>query len=95
MWDYLQTISVLTKQMQNCYYILRSGKTTEGICMGYKSPFIKPFLNKTKKFTKENKIQKNKLFNIFKKKKRWRGEKNERDTIPTCWTIKGSFHVFF
>ncbi|KAL8179053.1 UNVERIFIED_CONTAM: hypothetical protein K2H54_058980 [Gekko kuhli] len=43
--------------------------------MGYKSPFIKPFLNKTKKFTKENKIQKNKLFNIFKK--RWREKKQE------------------
>lgn len=40
--------------------------------MGYKSPFIKPFLNKTKKFTKEIKIQKNKLLNIFKKIKRER-----------------------
>lgn len=76
----MQTISVLTKQMQNCYYILRSGKTTEGICMGYKSPFIKPFLNKTKKFTKENKIQKNKLFNIFKKKKKDEEEKKMRGT---------------
>lgn len=50
-------------------YTVKSGRNTEGIGMGYKSPFIKPFLNKTKKFTKEKKIQKNKLLNIFKKQK--------------------------
>lgn len=46
--------------------------------MGYKSPFIKPFLNKTNKFTKENKIQKNKLLNIFQKKKERRKRKKNQ-----------------
>lgn len=59
--------------------------------MGYKSPFIKPFLNKTKKFTKENKRYRRMSCLIYSKK-----EKNKRgDTIPTCWTIKGSFSFCF
>lgn len=64
-----------------------SRKMTPVVFMGYKSPFIKPFLNKTKKFTKENKRYRRMSCLIYSKK-----EKNKRgDTIPTCWTIKGSF----
>lgn len=51
-------------------------KTTQVVLVGYKSPFIKPFLNKTKKFTKENKrYRRNELLNIFQK-----GEKIKEGT---------------
>lgn len=71
--------------------LLNSRKITQVMFMGYKSPFIKPFLNKTKKFTKENKRYRRMSCLIYSKK-----EKNKRgDTIPTCWTIKGSFSFCF
>lgn len=82
-----------TKQKATAERVIprNSRKTTQVTFMGYKSPFIKPFLNKTKKFTKENKRYRRMSCLIYSKK-----EKNKRgDTIPTCWTIKGSFSSCF
>jgi len=49
---------------------LDSRKITQVVFMGYKSPFIKPFLNKTKKFTKENKRYRRMSCLIYSKKEK-------------------------
>lgn len=69
-------------------------RSTQSTRLGYESPFIKPFLNKTKqnKFTKEKKRYRKRITCFICPKKR---KKKKKGTMPTCSTIKGSLFLFF